>query len=180
MDFELSAVNLAAMDKALGTRREEVYALLSPEALAVHRDPHSARWHPGHLAVEAWVAIIKLGGKQWLEDLNYELTKKSFGPIVTPLIKIGLTLSGSSPASIFSRLGDTVTVALRGLKLEWKPGGPSNGAETISYPCAMPPETVEAGWRGVFRVGSELCGKTIRVDRFEPESDRRFRFDVSW
>lgn len=180
MDFELSAVNLAAMDKALGARRDEVYARLSPEALAAHRDPHGARWHPGRFAVEAWVAIVAIGGKQWLEDLNYELTKKSFGPIVTPLIKIGLTLSGSSPASIFSRLGDTTSVALRGVTFEWKPGGPSAGAETLNYPCAMPPEVVEAGWRGIFRVGGELTGKTIRIDRFVAETDRRFRFDVSW
>lgn len=180
MDFEVSAVNVAAMDKALGARREEVYALISEQSRAIHRAPHSARWHSGRLAVEAWVAIVKLGGKQWLEDLNYELTSRSFGPIVTPLIKIGLTLSGSSPASIFARLGDTVTVALRGVTFEWKAAGPSAGAETITYPCAMPADAVEAGWKGVFRVGSDLTGKTIRVDRFEAESDRRFRFEVSW
>lgn len=182
VDFELSAMNLSAMDKALKAagRREEVYALLSPEARASFEDPHSARWHPGRFAVEAWMAIIKLSGMPWLEELNYQLTRQSFGPVVGPLVKIGLTLSGSSPASIFSRLGDLVSLALRGPVFEWKAAGPQGGAETISYPCAVPADAVEAGWRGIFRVGGEMTGKTIRVEKFEAESDRRFRFEVSW
>lgn len=182
VDFELSSVNLAALGKALAAagRQQEVYALLSPEARAAAESPHSARWHPGRFAVEAWAAIVKLGGKPWLEELNYELTRKSFGPIVGPLVKIGLTLSGSTPASMFSRLGNLVSVALKGLEFEWKPSGPSGGSQIITYPCAMPPEVVEAGWRGIIRVGSEMTGKTIKVDHFVVESDRRFRLEVSW
>lgn len=107
MDFELSAVNLAAMGKALAAsgRQQEVYALLSPDARTAWENPHSTRWHTGRFAVEGWMAIIKLGGKPWLEELNYDLTRKSFGPIVGPLVKIGLTLSGQGPASVFNRLG---------------------------------------------------------------------------
>ena len=182
MDFELSSVNVASLAKALESsgRRKEIDALLSPEARAVLADPHSARWHPGKLAVEMWMAVVKLGGAKWLEELNYEMTKKSFGPIVGSVVKIGLTLSGSSPATIFSRLDSLVSVALKGLRFEWKPGGAQAGVETITYPCAMPKEAVEAGWRGIIRVGGEMSGKTIRIDRFEAESDRRFRLEVSW
>lgn len=182
MDFELSAVNLGAMDKALEAtgKRAEVYALISAEARAAHQAPHTARWHPGRFAVEAWMAIIKVGGKALLEEMNYSLTRKSFGPIVSPLVKIGLTLSGSSPASIFARLGDLTSVALKGVTFEWKPSGPQGGSQTITYPSAIPADAVEPGWRGIFRVGSEMTGKTIKVERFVAESDRRFRFDVSW
>lgn len=178
----MSGMNLAALDKALAAqgKRDEVYALLTPEARAAFQSPHSSRWHPGRFGVEAWLAIVKLGGKQWLEDLNYELTRKSFGPIVKPLVKIALTLSGSSPASVFARLGDATSVALKHVKFEWKAQSPQAGSLTVSYPCAMPPEVVEPGWRGVVRVGAEMTEKTINVDRFEPENDRRFRFDVSW
>ena len=181
MDFELSSVNLAGLAKALDAsgRRAEIDALLSPSARAALADPHSARWHPGKLAVEMWMAVVKLGGPKWLEELNYEMTKKSFGPIVGSVVKIGLTLSGSSPATVFSRLDNLVSVALKGLQFEWKPRA-QGGVETITYPCAMPREAVEAGWRGIIRVGGEMTGKTIRVDRFEPETDRRFRFEVSW
>lgn len=178
----MSGMNLAAFDKALAAqgKRDAVYALLSPEARAAFQDPHSSRWHPGRFGVEAWLAIVKLGGEQWLEDLNYELTRKSFGPIVGPLVKIALTLSGRSPASVFARLGDATSVALKHVKFEWKAASPQAGALTVSYPCAMPPEVVEPGWRGVIRVGAEMTEKTIRVDRFVPEDDRRFRFEVSW
>lgn len=181
-DFEVSSVNLTAMGKALASsgRSAEVYALLSPEARATWENPLTARWHPGRHAVEGWAAVVKVGGVRWLEDLNFTLTRQSFGPIVGPLVKIGLTLSGSSPATIFSRLGNLVSVALKGLTFDWQPASASAGTLRVTYPWAVPPEVVDGGWRGIFRVGGEMAGKGIRVERFRSESPRVFCFDVSW
>ncbi len=182
MDFELSALNLAAMDKALAAEglREAVYALISPEARAGFREPHSARWHPGRYGIELWNALLELGGKPRVEEFNYQMTKKSFGPIVGPLAKLGMTLSGSTPASIFARLESLVSVALRGVIFEWKLSSPNGGVQTITYPCPIPSDALDAAWRGVFRVGSEIAGRTIRVDRFEAPTDRSCRFELSW
>lgn len=182
MNFEVSSVNLSAMGKALlaSGRAGEVYALLSPEARATFENPLSARWHPGAHAIEGWAAIVQVGGMKWLEDLNFELTRKSFGPIVGPLVKIGLTISGSSPATLLSRLGEITSVALRGLAFDWKATGTSAGVLTLRYPLAVPPTVVEGGWRGILRVGGEMTGKAIRVEQFSSSSDHEFRLDLSW
>lgn len=182
MDFEVSSVNVGSMAKALAAsgRAAEVFALLSPETRAAWERPHDQRWHPGKVAIEGWSAIVKVGGPSWLEELNYRVTRDSFGPIVGPLVKIGLALSGSSPATIFSRLGDVTSVALRGVQFQWTAGVPTGGTEVLRYPVDMPPDVVEFGWRGILRVGSELTGKVIRVDRFEALTPRSFRLTVSW
>ena len=93
---------------------------------------------------------------------------------------MGMTLSGSTPASIFARLESLVSVALRGVVFGWKPSGPGGGAQTITYPCPIPADVMDAAWRGVFRLASEMAGKIIRVDRFEAPTDRSCRFEVSW
>lgn len=175
-------MNLAAMDKAFEAegRRDQILAIISAEARAAYKEPHVARWHPGQYAIEGWCALLELGGKPLLEGFNYRMTKRSFGPIVGPLVKMGMTLSGSTPASMFARMESLTSVAIRGVRFEWKPSGPGGGAQSIEYPCPIPADVLDAAWRGVFRLGSEMTGKTIRVDRFEAESDRRCRFEVSW
>ncbi len=180
MQFEISAMNAGAMDKALVEKREELYALVSPEARHAFHEPHSARWHSGRFAVEFWTALITLGGKPMLEDFNYRMSKKSFGPVVGPLIRIGMTLSGSTAATMFAKIESLTSLALRGLTFDWKPSGPNGGVQTITYPIPVPADVMDAAWRGVYRVGAELMGKTVRIDRFEALSDRSCRFEVSW
>lgn len=181
-DFEVSAMNLSGLVKALTSRGliEKVKAEVRPETLAALENPMSARWHPGALAVDVWNAVIKVDGPQQYEALNLKLTSESFGPVVRPLIKVALALGGSSPATIFSRLNDAIKVATRGVTVSWAPSGPTAGQVTFEYPCAVPPPVVEHGWRGVMRFGEELTGKTFRFERFEIASDRRFVFHVAW
>lgn len=182
MDFELSGTNLSAFHKALGTtgKLDAVVALLSPEAREAFAAPHAVRWHPGRVGVEVWRAAVTVGGPGLLEDLNHRLTRDSFGPIVGPLVRIALTLSGGSPASVFARMGDAIALALRGVRFEWAARPPNAGTITLTYPQAMPLDVVEHGWRGIIRAAGEMAGKRVAVSRFVAEEDRRFRFELGW
>lgn len=181
-DFEVSAMNLGGLVKALKARGlfERVKAEVRPETRAVLEDPMSARWHPSPVALDAWNAVIKVDGPSQYEALNLKLTAESFGPVVRPLLKVALALGGSSPATIFGRLNDAIKVATRGVTVTWTPSGPAAGQVAFEYPCPVPPPVVEFGWRGVMRFGEELTGKTLRFERFEAVSDRRFVFHVAW
>lgn len=181
-DFEVSAMNLAGLAKALTARGliDRVKAEVQPATRAALENPMSARWHPGAVAVDAWEAIIKVDSPAQLEALNLKLTAESFGPIVRPLVKVALALGGSSPANVFARLNDAIRVATRGVTVTWTASSPTSGQVAFEYGRAMPPVVVEHGWRGVMRFGEELTGKTFRFERFEAASDRRFVFHVSW
>jgi len=180
-EFEVSAMNLAAMVRALqpGGLLEPVRAQLKPATAAAIDNPHGSRWHPGDVAVDLWETIVRVHGPERLEAMNLKLTADSFGPVVRPLVMVALALGGRSPATVFSRLGDASKVATRGVEVTWEPDGPSAGRVSFAYGREMPPVVVEYGWRGVMRFGEELTGK-IFAFRFEPQSDRRFVFHVSW
>ncbi|MEW6433633.1 MAG: hypothetical protein AB1730_19165 [Myxococcota bacterium] len=180
--FEVSAMNLSALTRALEARGllDRVKAAVKPETRAALDDPMSARWHPGAVAVDTWQAIVDAEGPAQLEALNLKVTAESFGPVVRPLVKVALALGGSSPATVFARLNDAIKVATRGVTVTWTPSGAQAGQVAFEYPCAMPPVVVEHGWRGVMRFGEELTGKTLRFERFEVASDRRFVFHVAW
>lgn len=182
MDFEVSSLNVAAFGKTLAAlgQKDAVWARLSPELRRIYDAPHSVKWHPGQVGLEGWLAVVAVGGEALLEELNCRMTASSFGPIVRPLVRTILIISGSSPAGVFKRMGQAVSVALRHVTFDWKPQGDHGGAFVVTYPRPMPPEVVGPGWKGVFRVGSDLTGKDIIVDAFTPESDRSFRFDVHW
>jgi hypothetical protein len=183
MDFEVSATNLAGLAKALVAEGllDKLAPKLSPATLAVLKSPHERRWHPGAIAVETWGAIIDVAGAQKFEALNLKITRESFGPIVKPLLKVVLALGGSSPASVLSRLDDTIKVATKGVRATWTPAGKDGGTIVFEYPCPMPrTDVVEYGWRGAMRFGEELTGKALVFAPVERRSDRAFAFPVRW
>jgi hypothetical protein len=133
------------------------------------------------VAVETWSATIDVFGGPRFEALNLALTRQSFGPIVTPLLRVTLALGGSSPASVLSRLNDAIKVATRNVTVTWKASSSQSGAVTFEYPLSLPrSDFVEFGWRGAMRFGDELTGKRLVFGAFVADSDRRFTFPVSW
>lgn len=182
-DFEFSGMNLKGLLDVLEVRglREEIVSGLSAAAQAACAAPMARKWHPSAIAIEVWSAIIKQGGEQLQEDVNYEMTRKSFGPVVTPMVKVALALSGSSPAAVFSRLGQLSSLALRNVRFDWVSRDAFSGILTIRYPRSVPREIVEPAWRGIFRIGGELTGKDIRIERCVvlPEPGA-YEFHVGW
>ncbi|MBL8917774.1 MAG: hypothetical protein JNJ54_02860 [Myxococcaceae bacterium] len=179
----MSATNLGGLVKALAAEGlfDQLTAKLSPGTLAVLQNPHGRRWHPGTIALETWGAIIDVAGGPKFEALNLRITRDSFGPIVRPMLKVVLALGGSSPATLFSRLDDTIKVATKGLRATWTPAGKNGGTVVFEYPCPVPrADVVEYGWRGALRFGDELTGKPLAFGPVERRSDRAFAFPVTW
>lgn len=182
MSFEVSGINLSALAKVLQAEGlyAQVAAEVAPETRLVLERPLLSTWHPGRHGEALWAAVIKVGGPAKLEELNLKLTRQSFGPVVRPLVKVALALTGSSPATLFSRLNEAVKVATRGLNVTWAPRSASAGDLTFEYPGPIDRAVVEHGWRGVIRFGEELISQSVRFDGFEALSDRRFVFHISW
>jgi hypothetical protein len=181
--FEVSAMQVAGFAKALGTLglAEQVRARVAPSTLAALNQPYGARWHPGQVVVDVSDAIVAVGGPSALEAVTYEMTKQSFGPVVRPLLSVMLALTGNSPASLFSRLHQTVGVAMRGVEVDWAATGERGGTLSLTYPITLPPESLNT-WRGVVRFLFELAKcETGSVARHELiNGGRTLRMWVEW
>lgn len=182
-DFKISGMTLKAFLDVLETRdlRGAVVARLSPEGQEVCASPMGRRWHPGAIGEELWGAILQQGGPTLYEDVSYEMTRRSFGPVVGPLLKVALALTGTSPAAVFSRMNQLSSLALQDVRFDWEAKDATSGVVTVSYPRSLPLEVIEPGWRGIFRMGAELVGTPCRVEQCVPQQERNgFAFHVAW
>ncbi len=102
------------------------------------------------------------------------------GPIVTPMLKIALTLTGRTPATLFARLNDSVQLTMRGVSATWKATGPTGGLVQIRYPRPVSPD-VRFAFDGVFRFIFDLTGHQGAVESFShDEGGRVLSLTVAW
>ncbi|MFT3711934.1 MAG: hypothetical protein QM817_30200 [Archangium sp.] len=141
-------------------------------------DLQSKRWLPGALLQAVSAAIVKGSGDDVLDRLNYVMTRESLSRVLLPVVRIALTLSGSSPATIFSRMQDLSRVATRGVTTSWEANGENRGIVKVTYP-EPPAHTVHIGWRGVFRFAFELTGKIGTLTHANYEGSSVY-MHVSW
>lgn len=155
--FEVSGMHVAGLAKALEKLGylPGVLARVSEATRAALERPWDARWHPGAVLVEASDAVVALEGGLALEAMTYEMTRQSFGPVLRPLISVALALTGNDPAALFSRVDESLKVAMRGVDVTWEREG-RGGTLSLTYPIPLPPDSV-ASWRGVVRFLFELA-----------------------
>lgn len=180
--YEASSVHVAgfvAAAKAVGAL-EKALPHVAPETRAVVERPFDRKWVPAAVIQDLTATVAAKAGPEVLAELNYRMTRDSLGRLVLPLLKVGMALTGRSPASVFSRLDDSVKVAMKGVHVTWEATSPSGGVVRISYP-EPPPPVVHHAWAGVFRFGYELAGTTGKLESFEyVEGGKTLVMKVSW
>lgn len=182
-DFEVASINLAGLRKVLVARGlfDAALARCGDETRRALDDLHSKRWHPGRVAVDIWGSIIDTAGASVFSDVQHDLTASSFGPIVTPLLKVGLLLGGRSPNTLLSRLDDAVKVGVKHVAVSWRSVGPTSSDVIFEYPAAPSrTDVIEHGWKGTLRFGQTLVDKTFTFAPMVVESERRFALRMSW
>lgn len=179
MPYEVSSVHLSGFveaARAIGAW-DRAQPHLSDTARARLADLKSQRWMPGSLLQEISAAIVKGSGEDVLDRLNYVMTRDSLSKVVLPLIRVALTLTGRTPATIFARLNDLSRVATRGVTITWE-GSNASGVVKVTYP-EPPAHTVHVGWRGVFRFAFELTGREGTLTHANYEGSSVY-MHVSW
>lgn len=183
MKFEFSALNLNGIVKGLKAAGVLPGLLqhVSPELRKILESPYAERWYRGELMTELWLKVGELHGWNKVEDINFDVTMNSLGPVVRPVMRVALALADASPAAVFSRMGSLASTAIRNVEFGWDSKSKISGAMWLRYPDPVPPEFVEHCWAGIFRTGSEMVGKTVKVERFEVTREgRQFTFHLSW
>ncbi len=179
MELEVSALHVSAMGRAareLGF--DDVVPALSEPVRRAFASPWSTRWHPGAVLIEFSDTMVAKHGAAALEAHGYEMTRRSFGPVLRSLLRGAIRLAGGTPAALFSRLPEVLSFVFRGVEGSWDP---SARELTLRYPVVVPPDII-APWRGVVRALVEVADHTEgRVDSFRFSDDSRtLRLAVSW
>lgn len=180
--WETSAVYLSGMVKAARSAGllDPLLPRLTDEARAAIAAPHSKRWHPSRVTTELTTALLETAGPIALEDLAFVVARDSFGPIVGSMAKVALTIVGASPATLFTRLDQSIQTAARGVKVSWTPTDAKSGVIVVQYPV-VPPRAVEITWRGAIRFAFHLVGVPGSIaDAVRDANDTALRFGVSW
>ncbi len=180
-DWQASSVQLAGLMKQVKARSldAKVLAKCSPATQEAFKNPYSARWHSGEVLVEFSELLVQEMGQQAFADLNYDMTKASFGPILGPMLQVALAITGRSPATVLARVPTSAEQALKNVKCSWTSTGPKSGTLGFEYPCPIKPDT-EHAWRGALRFISELSGSVIKIDKVDLRGGSALFLFVSW
>ena len=179
--WQASAVQLTGLWKQIVKRGLEakVRAHLSAATQAAIENPWSTRWHPGDVLSDLSCGIVDELGAEGFADLNYDMTRESFGPIIRPLITVALALTGRSAGTVFARVPSGASSALQNVDITWKETGARTGTLGFVYPTPIRPET-EFAWRGALRALSELAGAPATVAKVELRDGHALYFDLAW
>lgn len=180
-DWQASAVQVAGLFKQVKLKGLDAKALAkcSPATRAVFENPWSARWHSGETLTEFSRVVVELVGREGFADLNYDMARASFGPILRPMIQVALAITGRSPATVFARVPSSLESALRNVVSTWEPTGKTGGVLRFAYPCVIDPDT-EWAWRGAIRFIGELSGTPARIDEAKLIDGSALQFTLSW
>jgi hypothetical protein len=180
--YQVPSHHLAGFVKA--ARAAGVYdvalAKVSAPSVEIINMPFRRKWLSAYVLQELTVAIAETAGLEVLGEINYRMAKESIGPIVMPLLRVALALTGRTPATLFARLDETVGAATKGMRIAWVPQGKSGGTLNIRYPEPQP-RIHHLAWGGVFRFLFELTGSEGRVVKHEyRDGDQTLEFELGW
>ncbi|MDP1821702.1 MAG: hypothetical protein Q8L48_00590 [Archangium sp.] len=180
--YRASSVHIAgfvAAAKRLGFF-EKALPLLAPETRHVLEHPFDAKWVPAQVIQDLTARVAEQYGPECLDPLNFAMTKDSLGRLVLPMLRVALAITGRSPATVFSRLGDSVKIAMQGVSASWLATSANGGVVTLRYPEA-PPAVVHHAWQGVFRFAFELTSREGRlVAHRYLDGGKTVELDVAW
>ena len=181
--FEVTAVYVSGFKKALQDLGllEQVVAKVRPETKDVLDAPFSARTHDADVLRDLSDVLHALAGVETFQKHSYLMARDSLGKILTPMFKVALALTGRSPATLLSRVPDSVHQALRGVKATWLPDGDKAGVLRVDYPEPVTPVAAD-GWRGTLRFLFELIeGVPARIVKIETLNEvRTLAIHVQW
>jgi len=129
---------------------------VSPEVVElIDRPPFPTQWINVRAHEEVMAALGELAGDPALRQLGYEASRDACGPIITPIIRTLMAISGASPATIFAKLGRISAVVLRGSSFLYTPRSPASGTLEIRIDDPAPRASFVC-WEGALASAYDL------------------------
>ncbi len=161
---------------------DAVRAGVSPEAQAMMDDPplHIV-WVPSQRCEELFERLGQVVGREKVQEIAYACVHDTTGPLLTPLIKTYLKLSGASVASTLKHMSQIVSVLYRGIQIDYAPETERSGYLTMRFPEPIS-DFNYASWEGAYRFGKDVTGvPSWTIGRFDvSEGGKAGRVRVEW
>lgn len=158
---------------------DEMLARATPAVQVAMKEPSQQLWWPLEVG-QGFVALIGTFSNVFAERVGHQVVQQSIGPIIMPLIKVVMAVSGRDPRTLFSRMPQLVNSSLRGVTVAFTSPGPNRATVSITYPFRIE-EPTSYLWRGTASYLFELAGKTAQLEAVRWTKDRMgFSHDYTW
>lgn len=105
--------------------------------------PPSSNWVPGQAIVELDAAIFDLRGSDICARCSRETSEVAGTTVLRAMAEGMLRLFGTSPTTIFERMGQIGSTSVRGVEYDYVVLGPKSGRMTVRYSrCSLVPYCV--------------------------------------
>jgi hypothetical protein len=137
-------------------------------------------WHKSSIIDAVLEATAVVGGREKVREIGLSMmTNRGIGTLLRPLLDVWIKLSGSGPASLYSRLDPAASVLMQGTVFEWIARGDRAG--TVRLTCEEPaPDANWALWEGVLEYALVLTHTQGKVARSRVNGGRICDIDVEW
>jgi hypothetical protein len=129
---------------------DAVRAKVSPATAKLFDNPPAPSvWNDGKHFEEVLTAVHELATPESVQLLGFFTSKEASGPIVSPIIRTMVALSGTSPASIVSKMDRVTSMLTRGYGFAYQPSSETAGTVTI-WTDEPKHAAVWHSWQGTF------------------------------
>jgi hypothetical protein len=134
----------------------------------------------GAVLDELMVAVEKVRGPGGPRELARKTAHDSFGPVLKSLMQSTLGMFGSSPRTLFERLGGISPLMVRHIEFAFAPADGRGGTVIATFPSA-PPRPSLAAWEGICEFVLDFCERTGEVAPHRAVAGgKRLEIDVRW
>jgi hypothetical protein len=162
-------------------RRDAVLALVPPETAVLIKDPPLAgSWMDLMHIFHITVAVEQIAGMSAVRELARKGTEDARRPY-TGVVESVLKLFGTSPATLFKRMGLLVSSFLEGVEYRYTPRSDRSGVMEIEYKTSQEiPTSVFVSGIPSFQSLLASCGARGVVSQPERLGPNRARYHIQW
>jgi hypothetical protein len=160
-DYVLSSTWVRGFVKVLRHegRYDELLARAAPAVQVAMAEPGRELWWPREVG-QGFVALIGTFPNAFAEKVGALVVRQSVAPIIMPLVKVVLAVSGKDPRTLLSRMPQLVNSSLRGVEVSFVSEGPGSGRLSLRYPFRVEEPTAYL-WRGTVSYVLDMTDRAL-------------------
>jgi hypothetical protein len=153
----------------------------SPTQRMMDDPPLASSWIDSPPLDEIMEQIEVLDGLEGVRRVSMMTLRDQISGFMVPMVRGIMRVIGTSPATLYKRMGDLVRTVMQDVEYQWTPTGGNAGTLNVKYPRGhnVPMRTFVAAVPG-FENTLELCGATGTVSEPVRRGTNSADFHIKW